>query len=503
MKKYILLLIIGLTIVGCDDYLDVTPKDKQTAAQLYSSKVGFYTAANGIYDGLASSALYGKNMTWEALDLMSKRYVTTQSSQRIKDLAAGSWTSTYAAPVFDAIWLKAYQLIMATNILIENIDNQEALLTAHEASILKGEMLAVRAFLHLDLIRLFGPRVEENPEAEAIPYNESTEVTVLPLLSCNKVMEKIYRDLNDAEELLAEDPIIENGPMMSDVEDTESVQLRYRQFRFNYYTVIALKARAYLWGGDKENALIHAKRLLEDPVVNQHFPFIDPNALLANNVNPDRVFSSEILTAVYVKERDNIYNYFFSVSAPITQFLQPHSTFVMGGSTGLFRHLLLGAETNDYRYQSQWEAASGTGNEGHTFTKYKTIDQKDEDTEYYYSKMISLVRMAEMYYIATECEPDMADGLNWYNQIRAKRGCNAIPAALVPTIKSSFGGWEVFLSMEYQREFYGEGQMFYFLKRVETSPNKGYGYVSNYINGESVANVSVPTIPALPEGEMK
>lgn len=502
MKKYILLLIIGLTMIGCDDYLDVAPKDKQTAAQLYSSKAGFYTAANGIYDGLASNALYGKNMTWEALDLMSKRYVTSQSSQRIKDLAAGSFSSTYAAPVFDAIWQKAYQLIMATNILIENIDNQEALLTAHEASILKGEMLAVRAFLHLDMLRLFGPRVESNPEAESIPYNETTEVTVLPLLPCNKVLEKIYRDLNDAEDLLSEDPIIENGPMMSDVE-TESVQLRYRHFRFNYYTVIALKARAYLWGGDKENALINAKRLLEDPVVNQHFPFIDPNALLANNVNPDRVFSSEILTAVYVKERNNIYNAFFSISAPVTQFLQPYSTFVMGGSNGLFRHILLGAETNDYRYQSQWEAASGTGNVGHTFTKYKPIERQNEDTEYYYSKMISLVRMAEMYYIATECEPDMAEGLKWYNQIRAKRGCSAVPAALVPTIKASFGGWEVFLSLEYQREFYGEGQMFYFMKRVETSPGKGYGFVSPYINGEGATSLTVPTIPALPEGEMK
>ena len=32
---------------ACDDYLDVTPSDKQTAAQVFASKEGFYTAANG------------------------------------------------------------------------------------------------------------------------------------------------------------------------------------------------------------------------------------------------------------------------------------------------------------------------------------------------------------------------------------------------------------------------------------------------------------------------
>ena len=504
MRKYILLLIIALTVVGCDDYLDVTPKDKQTAAQLYSTKAGFYTAANGIYDGLASDALYGKNMTWEALGLMSKHYVTTKSTQRIKDLAAGSLTSAYAAPVLDEIWQKAYQLIMAANILINNIENQEGLLTAHEATILKGEMLAVRAFLHLDMLRLFGPRVETDPEAKAIPYNESAEVTVLPLLSCNKVMEKIHRDLNESEELLAEDPIIENGPMMSDVE-AESVQLRYRQFRFNYYTVIALKARACLWEGDKENALINAKRLLEDPVANQHFPSVDPNQLLANNVNPDRVFSSEILTAVYVKNRGNIYSNYFSTSAPASQFLQPYSTFVVGGRYGIFTHLLLGSETTDYRYQSQWEAASGTGSSGHSFIKYKAIarpDDTDEDSEYYYSRMISLVRMAEMYYIAYECESDVTNRLNWYNQIRQKRGCPPFPAAYAAYLDMTAGYGGVFLSQEYLREFYGEGQAFFFMKRVETYPGYGYGIVSPLDNGEAMSAANVPT-PTLPEGEMK
>ena len=84
---------------SCDDYLDVTPSDKQTAAQVFASKEGFYTAANGIYDALASDELYGKQMTWEAMDLMAPSYVTTYCSQYMKSLAANNYTDAYAAPI--------------------------------------------------------------------------------------------------------------------------------------------------------------------------------------------------------------------------------------------------------------------------------------------------------------------------------------------------------------------------------------------------------------------
>ena len=71
---------------SCDDYLDVAPSDKQTAAQVFASKAGFYTAANGIYDALASDELYGYQMTWEAVDIMSKSYNTANNQQLYKYL---------------------------------------------------------------------------------------------------------------------------------------------------------------------------------------------------------------------------------------------------------------------------------------------------------------------------------------------------------------------------------------------------------------------------------
>lgn len=505
MKKILYLLAIAVLSFSCSNFLDVVPKDQQTADQLYSTKAGFYTAANGIYDGLASDELYGAHMTWEAIDIMAKRYSTTEASLEFRDLSSNNYTSLYVSPILTEIWQKAYELILAANLLIDEVDQQSGLLSEDEADILRGEMLAVRAFLHLDMLRLFGPRGEDNPEALSIPYNESTAVTTLPLLPFNEVMEKIIRDLNEAETLLVNDPVIANGPMASEVEG-ESVQLRYRQYRFNYYAVIALKARAYLWAGDKVNALAEAKRLLEDEAVDRHFPAVDPNQLLANTTNPDRVFSSEVLMGIYVKDRDEIYSDYFASSAPTTQFLQPHSTYVLGSAYSLFSHLLLGAESMDYRFQSQWEPASGVGASGYAFIKYEAIDKpdpEDEDSEYFYSKMIPLIRLSEMYYIATECEPEIVDGLKWYNEIRGRRGCPEFPEALSDYITSYFGGWSMVLSQEYMREFYGEGQAFFFFKRMIMMPGYPAGTVTPYDNGESLTVAQLVITPPLPEGEMK
>ena len=505
--KWKLYILCGLALMSfsCSNFLDVTPKDQQTAEQLYSSKAGFYTAANGIYDGLASDELYGENMTWKAIDIMSKRYNTLNTNIEYQDLSSNNYTSLYVEPILSEIWQKAYELILAANLLIDEVNQQSGLLTENEASLMKGEMLAVRAFLHLDMLRLFGPRGEDNPEALSIPYNESSAVTTLPLLPFNEVIKKIIHDLDDAEALLANDPVITNGPMASEAEG-ESIQLRYRQFRFNYYAVIALKARAYLWGGDKVNALVQAKRLLEDQVANQHFPAVDPNQLLANTTNPDRVFSSEVLMGVYVKDRDEIFTDNFSSSAPKTSFLQPHSTYIAGSQLSLFSHLLLGVETMDYRFQSQWEVASGVGSSGYIFTKYREIDKPDptdEDSEYFYSRMIPLIKMAEMYYIAIECEPELLDALKWYNEIRGRRGCPEFPEAMSDFIMSYYGGWGMLLSQEYIREFYGEGQTFFFLKRFIIMPGYPAGTVTYYDNGESLAMGQLNITPPLPEGEMK
>ena len=472
--------------VGCSSFLDVQPKDKQSEKQLFATRGGFYTAVNGIYNKMASSALYGKNLSYELVDVISKRYQPLPVNTYLTALSTFAYTDEDVKKALESTWTTAYNTILNCNVVLENIDESEGVLQEQECRVLKGEMLAVRAFLHFDMLRLFGPVYKLHPEVEAIPYNESSKVVALPLMTADSVLhEKILRDLDEAEELLADsDPVIENGPMAS-LEKDEEVYLRYRQLRMNYYAVLALKARVYLYAGEQANALAAARTLLADSKVNEHFPAVDPNKLLANQSNPDRVFSTEVLAGIYKKDRVDIYTNYFSAEQAGNNYLHPRKDFV---GTSLFA-----GETQDYRFQTWWQVASGVGESGHSLIKYKGIDQPSgtKESEYFYAVFMSLIRLSEVYYIAAECEPVLSDRYGWLNQMRTRRGLPELAVVSEDDFMKR-------LRSEYLREFIGEGQVFFMYKRLYVNINSDEnGYDTNTYGAKEERYV----LP-LPSGEV-
>ena len=272
---------------------------------------------------------------------------------------------------------------------------------------------------------------------------------------------------------------------MASLEKDEEVYLRYRQLRMNYYAVLALKARVYLYAGEQANALAAARKLLADSKVNEHFPAVDPNKLLANQSNPDRVFSSEVLAGIYKKDRVDIYTNYFSAEQAGNNYLHPRKDFV---GTSLFA-----GETQDYRFQTWWQVASGVGESGHSLIKYKGIDKPSgtTDTEYFYAVFMSLIRLSEAYYIAAECEPVLADRYGWLNQMRTRRGLPELTVVSEDDFMKR-------LRSEYLREFIGEGQIFFMYKRLYININSDEnGYDTNTYGAKEERYV----LP-LPSGEV-
>lgn len=444
------LILLGGICTGCDRFLDVQPKDQYTEKQLLATRGGYYTAMNSLYNNLTSNSLYGKNLSYELIDVISKRYAPLAKSTYLTSLNSWGYAEENVSKALESTWATAYTTILNCNVILENLATQQGILSPAETNLMKGELLALRAFLHFDMLRLFGPIYKEDPSAPSIPYNESVKIMNLPLLSADSIVHnKIMRDLDEAEKLLAKDPVIPEGPMASALEDENEVYLRYRQLRMNYYAVLALKARVYLYAGEKDKALQAAYKLLKDKTVSEWFPPVDPNKLLANNVDPDRVFSTEVLMGIYMKKRGDIYTYSFDAENAGNNFLQPRNSFVDGN--------LFAGETQDYRYQSQWAQATSIGVTGHIFTKYKAI--QDGDAKLFYSSFMPLIRLSEMYYIAAECEPKVSDGNSWLNQIRTLRGLPEITITDENELMSK-------LRIEYLREFWGEGQIFFMYKRL-------------------------------------
>ena len=245
----LLLAVATLVLSGCSDWLDYTPKDKTTAEQQFSTRAGFYTAVNGVYNRLASTTLYGNTLSYGAIDLMGQRYEAGTNQYSPKYLWSGfKYTNSTLQSSLNYVWQEAYQTILNANVILQGVDEQKGVLSDIDKNLIKGDLLALRAFLHFDMLRLFGTVYSQDSKTAVIPYNDSTEPKAYDLLSSKEIVyDHLLPDLNAAEQCLkAADPIQTVGVTEENNDDNDNYR-SYRQMRLNYFAVALLKARVYQW----------------------------------------------------------------------------------------------------------------------------------------------------------------------------------------------------------------------------------------------------------------
>jgi len=446
MKKYLkntIGLLFCLLIISCNDYLDIKPEDKYLEEDIFSSKEGIQTVLNGVYSNMSDRDTYGGNLTMSTVDVLAQRYLSLTKKHKWFYHATYEYGEGKVENTFNAIWSKMYVNILNMNNFIQNLDTYSGILSLEEENILRGEALGLRAMHHLDLLRLFGPIYSTNSEALAIPYSSEAKAEKTEILSASRIMELVLADLTEAEKFLENDPIREYGKTESFNSSSSGLSsfFNFRNLRLNYYAVKALQARAYLYAENKVAALEAAKVVIEEG--SQWFEWTPEGTVISDQENPDRVFSPEILFAV---RNNNLY--------------AQHK--VLFAST-LSTENILAAEpkrlkdvfennTADYRFDYSWIVPTVGGKIFKTFYKFDDIQNKDKKFRF----MQPLIRMTEMYYIAAETEVDSQTALDYLNTARYNRGLVAL---------ENDANLQNEILKEYQREFFGEGQLFYYYKR--------------------------------------
>lgn len=448
MRKFLTYMIVlaGLLVAGgCNKWLDVKPYDKIAEDELLMTEEGYMKLLNGIYIELNRDMLYGASLSVEMIEIMGGAYVIGTDNSvwgNYRDLAGYQYGTQYWRARMNETWNKAYSLILNCNMLLENIEADRKLFTEDNYRMVKGEALALRAMLHFDMLRLFGPVYSRNPQQKSIPYYKAYSVTPNDLLTASEVATEITHDLLEARILLANDPVRKEGTMMESPSDGSSNFLRYRNLRLNYYAVSALLARSSLYFGDKETAYEYAMEVIKSGA----FPFVDRALVTGSPDDPDRIFSSEVIFALSHSQRNTLFkNYYDPSRIPNYVFRMDNdlmSNVVFGGGAAT------GGNQDDYRYRTNWVAT------GANRYFYKYSDMKD--TGNIRNTMIPMIRLGEMYLIAAECQSeDIAAGTAYVNALRSSRGVTNVPELT-----------KEMLQYEYIRELYGEGQLFFMYKRM-------------------------------------
>lgn len=453
--KYRIIKYIGLAGIllsgGCSDWLNVDPKSQIKQEALFESEAGFRDALTGVYTVMARTGMYGGNEMMGFLDMVGQVY--TEVAINYADALKYDYEATKVEECIDSIWRGNYNAIANCNHILDNIDEKKGIFSSGVYETVKAEAMALRGFLHFDVLRGFAPSYLRGANEAAIPYVEKVTNEPVAQLTVAEVIDKVISDVETARELIKEvDPIgpsfdsyTEQGYETEDYIQGDGFWL-YRKSRLNYYGMTALLARVYLYKGDKTKALECAKEVIDA----EKFTLLEESQLVKDRTWGSLCSENEYISSLYVYNmEEGRSDVFFGEESSVQCHISDTRRASVFGTPGV---------DIDWRNQNTFFLKTG---EAKTYIgKYRGVNR------------IPLLKLSEMYLIAAEASGDKS----YLQTLRDHRGYVNYPLEENCDLAAE-------IEAEYRKEFMAEGQLFYYYKRLDykTLPDMGIAMTGNYV----------------------
>lgn len=435
--------IMACTTTACKQWLDVSPKTQIKSDDNFSTEQGFKDALTGVYLLMASTNIYGQELSYGMIDAMAQYYTAMANNNTYQYDAAFAYQNASVEVRIGSAWNQFYTTLANDNELINRIDNANtAMFAGRNYHLIRGEAYAIRAFLHFDLARLWGMAYAVNPQHKCVPYVTVLAADVTPLATVEEVLNKCLADLDIAEQELIKDPV--TG---ADDSTADTSYERDRSLKMNYYAVKLLQARIHLYMQHYDQALNAAQTVIEQTTF---FFTPDGEINVAESARRNRIFSQELVFALYDTSLRSRYSTFFTSDNQTSLIMSEESYQAI-------YELFNPGFSGDYRYAYQTQELDGK----YYSTKY--MQPTSGDTRFMFR--IPLMRLSEAYYIAAECQlkrnHNVENALQLINTVRSHRNLtDPIPTSLTEE-DAMMEIWK-----EYVKEFMCEGQLYFFYKRL-------------------------------------
>ena len=441
--KHYILCALALPLLGCSSFLDVNPKGEVFDKDMFESAEGYEDALYGIYAELGTQkSLYSDYMFWVPETLSIN---VTLSDDGMSNMAIGEWSRTHASTIRNDIWSAAYKVINHINNIVSHIEKGGDHEFRH-TPLYKGEALALRALLHFDMLRMYGAPIwaDEASKARAIPYVSKYSFDITAFSSLDEAYEKVIADLKEAEKCLAEDETLVE-PVRTNASDGGFTSCRI--IHMNLYAVQALLARVYWSKNDLENAAIYAKKVIDSG----KFGFRPVTAF--NQPDNGALDLNETIFGIYSTESQKKNASKYQLDGKSTD-----SNFTMASD---YRSLYLDGSSSS---QTDYRLAAWFDEGLNTLRRLVSPSYYTSDKPSYTGKSIlgiNMIRIPEMYYIMAEAllesDPDTAS--DYFDAVIKTRGLDAL-GEQGHTVTADA------LYIERRKEFYGEGQQWFNMKRL-------------------------------------
>jgi hypothetical protein len=462
MKKYfniIFLFIAALCFSSCNDWLDVRPDTQQEEGDMFTTYKGFKDALTGCYETLAGTDLYGENMTMTYIETLADMwYVDSETSEYNKYLSTHVYTNELAKLAIKTMYSGLFNVIVQANMIIKHCESNGSVMPDSTLAVIEGEAYAMRAFCQLDVLRIFGQIPTNATTKVSLPYSETTSIDDMPsYYTYDEYIKKLESDFNKAATLLkANDPVLKYGFISTKNSNIGDTYLAYRRFRFNYWAVLGLQARMYMYIGDTSKAYELAKTIIDSKAISL--------SGLSDLEKGYKACPNECLLAL---SKYNILDYATDLLfAGSGSTVHPESQYVISGD--MYAKMFQSCNTaSNNRYLFVWnnDAKTIKGESYPALLKYYYDSSiSDGSTLMLNYQLIPLLRMSEIYLIAMETTTNLSEANSMYKTYMEQQN-----ELIDGDTFTSLAAVKTAIPAMYLREFYGEGQMFYAYKRFGTS----------------------------------
>ena len=444
---------VALLATSCDDWLDVRGENISKEDDQFENYKGFRDALTGCYIAMADADAYGKRLTMTDIEYLADLWYVEDGHKTYAPekyyLSNHDYANDYSRPEIKAAYAKLFNVVASANVLLKNIESKgDNIIDNATRKVIEGEAYAIRAYCQLDILRLFGQLPKGGTKQVNLPYSYTTNIDERPAYySYSEYVELLKKDIEKAESLLKDnDPIFSmTYTELNNPSDAEDDFLYYRQSRLNYWAVRALKARVYLYIGDKAKAYNEAMA-----VINAQIKGKSVVSLSSKSDYENKKYStpSECLMQLY---NVDLLDYSIDLIGGDPERNVNTDRQLYLTSSNFEKKLFAGANTtSDVRYLNLWERTTKSS----TGSKYPTIKK------YFKVTTMPLLRLSEMYLIAMETATNLAEANSLYKTFMAARNVN-----ITTDIESEVDLLDKVIN-EYRLDFYAEGQMFYCYKRL-------------------------------------
>lgn len=199
MKSTIKILIIfgAVLFASCEDYLEVeAPNQKIISKTVFDNDATAQSAMVGIYNQLATLSFSSGGAN--SINVLAGLSANNLSSIYETNLPLMEFKNHEISPDNtgnSSLWSSAYNIIYATNSLLQGVENSGSALSNDVRVKLEGESKFVRAFTYFYLVNLYG----DVPLITNTSYQENSLVS---RTAKEEVYDMIVEDLTDASNLL-------------------------------------------------------------------------------------------------------------------------------------------------------------------------------------------------------------------------------------------------------------------------------------------------------------